>query len=204
MSKVDLIVVGVSGLVISVSPGKRVGDVTGRRDNEIFARGTRRLAVSAIIQNVFFEWPPDRGNIICAEGAIMGPIIRARGDCSQPHFNPWPRSSESAAGARRRPISGWPTYPANLCLVLRDGEFAGKREDFGKPIGKAIQRASLGALGQSAAEHFHDMLRGAKRVKDSVEIGAGREGVSFGRWRKVPGARAGRFELALHIGRNNV
>ena len=109
MSKVDLIVVGVSGLVISVSPGKRVGDVTGRRDNEIFARGTRRLAVSAIIQNVFFEWPPDRGNIICAEGAIMGPIIRARGDCSQPHFNPWPRSSESAAGARRRPISGLPT-----------------------------------------------------------------------------------------------
>ena len=87
MSKVDLIVVGVSGLVISVSPGKRVGDVTGRRDNEIFARGTRRLAVSAIIQNVFFEWPPDRGNIICAEGAIMGPIIHAGGDCSQPHFN---------------------------------------------------------------------------------------------------------------------
>jgi hypothetical protein len=98
----------------------------------------------------------------------------------------------------------WLTYPANLCPILGDVEFAGKREDFGKPIGKAIQRASLGAIGQSAAEHFHDMLRGAKRVKDAVEIGAGREGVSFGRWRKVPGARAGHFELTLHIGRKNI
>jgi hypothetical protein len=98
----------------------------------------------------------------------------------------------------------WLTYPANLCPILGDVEFAGKREDFGKPIGKAIQRAPLGAIGQSAAEHFHDMLRGAQKVKDAVEIGARREGVSVGRWRKVPGARAGHFERALHIGGNNV
>ncbi len=95
-------------------------------------------------------------------------------------------------------------YPANLCLILRDVEFAGKREDFGEAIGKAIEIASDRAVGQSAAEHFHNMLRGTKRVKDAVEIGAGGEGVSFGRWRKVSGARAGHFELALHIGRNNV
>jgi len=97
-------------------------------------------------------------------------------------------------------LSEWPTYPANLCLILRDVEFAGKREDFGRPIGKAVEIASHRTVGQSAAEHFHDMLRGAKRVKDAVEIGAGREGVSFGRWRKVPGARAGHYpRLANHI-----
>ena len=58
-------------------------------------------------------------------------------------------------------------YPANLCLVLWDVEFAGKREDFGKPIGKAVESASHRTVWQSAAEHFHDMLRGAQRVKDA-------------------------------------
>jgi hypothetical protein len=70
-------------------------------------------------------------------------------------------------------LSEWRVYPANLCLILWDVEFAGKREDFGKPIGKAVESASHRTVWQSAAEHFHDMLRGAQRVKDAVEIGLG-------------------------------
>jgi hypothetical protein len=101
-------------------------------------------------------------------------------------------------------LSEWRVYPANLCLVLWDVEFAGKREDFGKPIGNAVEIASHRTVWQGAAEHLDNMLRGAQRVKDAVDIGARRESVSFWRWRKVPGARAGHVELALHIGRNNV
>ncbi len=69
--------------------------------------------------------------------------------------------------------SGWPTYSANLCLVFWDVEFAGKREDFGKPIGTAVEIASHRTVWQSA-EHFHDMSCCVVRVKDAVEIGASR------------------------------
>ena len=93
---------------------------------------------------------------------------------TRPERDPMPpRFGLSGAWVKKRIVSGWPVYPANLCLVLRDIEFAGKREDFGKPIGKAVEIASHRTVGQSAAEHFHDMLRGAQRVKDAVEIGLG-------------------------------
>jgi hypothetical protein len=42
------------------------------------------VVVSAIIQKRIFLNGRRIGNIIRAEGAIIRPIIRARGDCSQP------------------------------------------------------------------------------------------------------------------------
>jgi hypothetical protein len=55
--------------------------------------------------------------IVRAVGAIIRPIIRARGDCLQPPSSPWPRWSESAADHRSRPTSGLPTIRESATLL---------------------------------------------------------------------------------------
>jgi len=65
-----------------------------------------RISVSDHPKTYFLERPAEYRNIIRVEGATICPIIRARGECSQPNFNPRPRSSEIC---RRRPSSELPT-----------------------------------------------------------------------------------------------
>ena len=86
------------------------------------ASGTLRVWTGrrwlVVIEERIFQTDVGEGNVIRAEGAIIRPIMCVSGDCSQSHFSPWPRSSEFAAGARRRPTSILRTYTANLMPVL--------------------------------------------------------------------------------------
>ena len=60
------------------------------------------------------------------------------------------------------------TYPANLCPLSEGFEFAGFREDFGQPIGKAVEAVSRRAVGQGSAEHLDCVLRIEQRVNNAI------------------------------------
>ena len=52
------------------------------------------------------------------------------------------------------------TIPANLCLFLGCVEFPGFGEDLDDAIGKAMEKAARGMVGNAAAIHFQNMLSG--------------------------------------------
>jgi hypothetical protein len=67
----------------------------------------------------FFERPPDRATSSAPKAQSSVRLSVRVATAHNPHFNPWPRSSESADVARRRPTSGLTTRPepANLTCV---------------------------------------------------------------------------------------
>jgi hypothetical protein len=76
-----------------VTPGAQVIDYMRDKDLEIFRKVCDRrfsqasvevIDMSAIIQKPIFLNAHRTGNIIRAAGAIIRPIIRTRGGCSQP------------------------------------------------------------------------------------------------------------------------
>src|SRR5215469_16901361 len=54
----------------------------------------------------------------------------------------------------KRPLSGMPTYTANLCPLCGRVEFASLGEDFGKAIRKSIEAASRRAVRQGTTENL--------------------------------------------------
>src|SRR5687768_12244506 len=95
------------------------------------------------------------------------------------------------------------TYPANLCRLLSDGEFAKFGSDFGEAVDQTIeytQRITTG-VGQRAPKHFHDVLRDLECLKGAGQIwlepdaGCGGSG-----WRhEMSRLGASGAELALNI-----
>jgi len=74
-------------------------------------------------------------------------------------------------------MSGYPTYPANLCLLLFGGELAKYSSDFGEAIDQPVESAH-GAIdfGKRAPEHFEDMLSGLDSVEGTGQISLDRGG----------------------------
>ena len=64
------------------------------------------------------------------------------------------------------------TYPANLCPLFGWAELAGFGEDFGQPIGKAVEAASRRAVRQGSTEHLDCVLREEQRVNNAVYASA--------------------------------
>ena len=52
------------------------------------------------------------------------------------------------------------TIPANLCLFLGRVEFPGLGKDLDDAIGKAMEKAARGMVGNAAAIHFQNVLGG--------------------------------------------
>jgi hypothetical protein len=67
------------------------------------------------------------------------------------------------------------TYPANLCPLFGWAELAGFGEDFGQPIGKAVETASRRAVRQGSTEHLDCVLREEQRVNNAVYASAWRD-----------------------------
>ena len=97
-----------------------------------------------------------------------------------------------------------PTYPANLCPLCGEAEFAGLREDFGQPVRKPFEAASRRAIRQRPSKHLHRVLGEEQGVNDTPKAGAGRNCWRFGLWNQMSGLRAGQMELALQIIQSDV
>jgi hypothetical protein len=74
-------------------------------------------------------------------------------------------------------------------------------ENLDQAVGKAVEGAPSGGLGQVSAVHLQDMLDSLKGVDQIGQIRMRRvEGVRHTRrWHEVAGMRAGQLELALEI-----
>jgi hypothetical protein len=96
------------------------------------------------------------------------------------------------------------TYPANLCPLFGWAELAGFGEDFGQPIGKAVETASRRAVRQGSTEHLDCVLREEQRVNNAVYASAWRDDRRLRVWGQMPRVRAGHLEFVLQIVRGNL
>ena len=92
---------------------------------------------------------------------------------------------------------------ANLCPFSGCRELAGFTEDFGEPVGEAVEATARSVVWQRPAKHLEHMLSAEQRIDQTLEAGSGSER-RLRLWNKMARFGTSYLEFSLEVSQRYV
>jgi hypothetical protein len=92
---------------------------------------------------------------------------------------------------------------ANLCPFSGRREGARFCDDFGEPVGEAVEATARSAVWQRPAKHLEHMLSGKQRIDQTIEASSGSER-RLGLWNKMARFGTSYLEFPLEVSQRHV